>query len=318
MVISMLIALSMIELAISADESNSIQNMGQSSHVKNISAPETTNNPQDSDMSSDLIKKLLGTCDSPSGRIQDVQLLVGKIPENISPEIPFPEGSKVIGTMVRNQSTEIVLNSNLTPDQIFEFYQDRMGALNWSEIGDDAFGPTRGFLPDMSCRILCQGETSPSVTVCAYPSEVTDLRIIIDSDTPNACSQYPDIDWPKPLPRLLAPPGSNMHPADYSSGDESVFSSGILETDLNTTSIMDYYSNQIRKAGWIILENGSCVLSSWSTWNLIDENGQNWIGSFLVLGSSDDTRRHFLLFRAEKTQEGIAAAFVPISYPNIP
>lgn len=295
----MLIAICVIAPAISTDANNSTLNMGSSSHVKSIKALETSNNPHYLDESSDLIKKLLGTLDSHSERVQDVQLLVGKIPENISPEIPFLEGSKVIGTMVRNQSTEIVLNSNLTPDQIFEFYQDRMGALNWSEIGDDAFGPTRGFLPDMSCRILCQGETSPSVTVCAYPSEVTDLRIIIDSDTPNACSQYPDIDWPKPLPRLLAPPGSNMHPADYSSGDENVFSSGTLETDLNTTSLVDHYSSQIRKAGWNVLENGSCGLSSWSSWNLTDEDGQNWNGSFLIVDSSGNTKKHFLLFRAE-------------------
>ena len=42
MVISMLIALCMIELAISADENNSIPNMSQSSHAKNVSALETT------------------------------------------------------------------------------------------------------------------------------------------------------------------------------------------------------------------------------------------------------------------------------------
>jgi hypothetical protein len=315
--ISLLIALFVIEPTISADAGNSMQKMSYGSQVRSISALETANVPQDYDENSDLIKRILRTSDSPSGRIQDVSLLVGEIPENISPEIPFPEGSKIIGSMVRNHSIEIVMNSNLTQDQIFKFYQDRMEELNWSEIGEDDFGPTRGFLPDMSCRTFCQGEASPSVTVCAYPGNVTDLRIILDSDTPNACSQYPDIDWPKPLPRLIAPTGSNMHPADYSSGDESVFSSGILETDLNTISLMDHYSSQIRKGGWNIEENGSYGLSSWSTWNFTDEEGQNWIGSFLILDSSHDTKKHFLLFRAEITQEEIEAAPAIISIPNI-
>ena len=63
---------------------------------------------------------------------RDPQLLVGQLPSTFPTEIPLPEGSRVVGSLVQSEEfLEIVLDTPLSAVQVFAFYRERMLAAGW-------------------------------------------------------------------------------------------------------------------------------------------------------------------------------------------
>ena len=84
----------------------------------------------------DLLEKLaLGLLVYPGDpRASKPRLFLGKIPENLPIEIPIPEQSHVVGTLARSETQiEIVLESDLTPEEVFSFYRAQLTSLGWRE-----------------------------------------------------------------------------------------------------------------------------------------------------------------------------------------
>jgi hypothetical protein len=74
----------------------------------------------------DLLEKLaLGLLVFPGDpRVSKPRLFLGKIPENFPIEVPMPEQSRVVGTLARSETqVEIVLESDLTPEEVVNFYR---------------------------------------------------------------------------------------------------------------------------------------------------------------------------------------------------
>ena len=78
-------------------------------------------------------KLLLGLLVTP-GDLWEVKprLFLGKIPENLPVELPVPEQTQVLGTLARSEAhVEIVLESELTAEEVLRFYRTRLIALGW-------------------------------------------------------------------------------------------------------------------------------------------------------------------------------------------
>ena len=82
----------------------------------------------------DLLEKLaLGLLVYPGDpRASKPRLFLGKIPENFPIEVPMPEQSRVVGTLARSETqVEIVLESDLKPEEVISFYRAQLTSLGW-------------------------------------------------------------------------------------------------------------------------------------------------------------------------------------------
>ena len=115
-------------------------------------------------------------------RTQNAQLLPGQLPDQLPVDIPFPEGSRVLGTLIRNpESITMYLDTHLSPNQVLTFYKQRMQAAGWQTT--DVFSqPHRGGFVPSGSQNLGAGETfylglrGPSSTANA----LTDASVWID------------------------------------------------------------------------------------------------------------------------------------------
>jgi len=76
------------------------------------------------------------------------RLFLGAIPDTLPVAIPLPEKSRALGTLARSEEqVEIVLESELKPEEIVTFYRAQLKETGWNELEDDMMRPhTGGFL----------------------------------------------------------------------------------------------------------------------------------------------------------------------------
>src|ERR1700680_1295181 len=80
-------------------------------------------------------------------RNDNPQLLVGQLPDNLAIPVPLPEKSLVLGTLIRGpEQIDIVLKSELSPDEVLSFYKERMAASGWNALDDMARPMHGGFV----------------------------------------------------------------------------------------------------------------------------------------------------------------------------
>ncbi len=95
-----------------------------------------------------------------STELNDVQLLAGKLPENMPVDLPIPDGARIIGSEVQeDKGIYIVLDVPLMPDQALDFYREALPSQNWTET--DIQGMGRGFVQGDRQHNFLQGQEEP-------------------------------------------------------------------------------------------------------------------------------------------------------------
>src|SRR5436190_3756918 len=89
----------------------------------------------------DLALRLLSSNYGYAHTTEAEELLVGKLPEPMPDDIPILEDSRVIGSLIYTalgaRSCTILLGSDVSPEQVLDYYDERLEATGWN-------------LPDMS------------------------------------------------------------------------------------------------------------------------------------------------------------------------
>src|SRR5437879_1261354 len=127
-------------------------------------------------------------------RVDNPQVLVGELPQNLPGEIPLPEGSRVVGSLIRGpQYATSVVDVELPPEQVLEFLRERLQAAGWQE-SEFSGGPRPGgfTVPGLPAAIttFCLGSRGPGLTVTAHTRENTGTDLRLDMDlSGQACAQ---------------------------------------------------------------------------------------------------------------------------------
>jgi hypothetical protein len=123
------------------------------------------NSPKPNLKETDLLELALRLATYPGdSRTQNAQLLPGQIPDQLPVDIPFPEGGRVLGSLIRNpESITMFLDTHLSPEQALTFYTQRMQAGKQPIFTDHIEGA--------SCPqgLKAAVEMKPSIKVSAIP-----------------------------------------------------------------------------------------------------------------------------------------------------
>lgn len=230
-------------------------------------------------------------------RVYNPQLLVGQIPQGLAEEIPFPEHSRVLGTLVRGpEDATIVFDANVTSQHVLDFYRNQMKAANWQELEMQDVTRRGGFVHSSAGfdfrTTFCRGSHGPSITVNAFPmaadSTKTDVRLELDA-TGQQCMQQQKMRRHRPalyelIPRLTPPAGARQQSGGGGSGSDSVHSSAtlVMNNDTGIEELAAHYNRLLESGGWTRSNAGISGPFAWSTWTFHDENNELWYGSLTI------------------------------------
>ena len=234
-------------------------------------------------------------------RVYNPQILVGQTPEGLPADIPFPAHSRVLGTLIRGpQDATIVVDADLPPAQVLEFYREHMKAGGWQESEMPGGMHRGGFMHSSIANVFdaritfCRSSRGPSFTVTAYPRATdetkTDLRLELDA-TGQQCTQQARMRrMHRPLmhdliPPLLPPTGARQESRGGSGGSDSLYSIATLTLDkqMEIVELASHYNTQLESGGWTRSDAGNSGPFAWSIWTFRDEDGEPWYASFIIM-----------------------------------
>jgi hypothetical protein len=247
-------------------------------------------------------------------RVYDPQLLVGQLPPGIAIEIPLPEGSRLLGSLVRSQENiDIVLDCALSPDEVLQFYKERMAAGGWNEL--ETMRPHHGGFVHSGFPMLwnhvvfCRGTQGPAFSVDAQAGKNarTDVRIDLNgSDKHSPCAQPNRMqqrrmhrDLQELIPMLYPPPGARQSGGGGGGSGDNWHSSAVLETDAGLPALAVHYNGQLARGGWTLSGEGLAGPLAWSTWTFQDKENEPWRGLFFILDTPGKDRHYVLEIRID-------------------
>lgn len=243
------------------------------------------------------------------------QLLVGQLPPALPFALPLPEGSRMLGSLlqgVANVAT-IVFITDLSPDQIVDFYKERLTAAGWSE--DELPRQQRGFVHSGSmgqsfARFLLS-DTGPLLMVTPIVDEdgQTTTHLLVNPEghrvAPAVRGMGAPHDMWSVLPAIRPPLGAWQSAEGGSGGTDRVISFARLDTalDLSTLStlstLVTHYQAQLERGGWKREDAGESGPIAWSTWACVPTQGEPWRGLFSILKQPSIAERYLLQVTAE-------------------
>jgi len=240
---------------------------------------QATEVPSDNIPLSLAIRLLTPISDVPN--VENTQVFVGELPDKMPVELPIPKNAKILGSMVTEEACiDILFDVNQTSEQVFDFYRESLANNNWSEVGQ-----SRGIVWGSDRITFCRGLLSPSLTVSAYTVREgpTEVRLNVNTDQEKSLCIRDDDDYRKPLPKLVAPFGVRQYGTSGNYMGTSTIESTTLNTDMNSSALEIYFSDQLKEANWTRLSGGQNGPLAWSTWIFMDEDGLDWSGQLFAL-----------------------------------
>ena len=266
-------------------------------------------------------------------RVMNPQLFVGELPQSLPVEIPLPENSRVLGTLARNpQQFEIVLDSELKPEDVTAFYKERLSALGWSELDWPPRAMRGGFTTTAALGLensvqFCRGSRGPGLRLMALPGkeEGTDVRLSLDVGESSPCAQQAHMRKMQGmvtgavthafLPKLVPPEGAQQTVRGMSFNVDEASSSASVQTDIGMEMLVRHYTAQLEKAGWNRTNEGESGPVAWNSWSFEDDEHVQWQGLFLLVKRQDVENQYFLHVRADSSRTGEGfPSFVPVNF----
>jgi hypothetical protein len=258
-------------------------------------------------------------------RVDDPQLLVGQIPPNLSIEVPIPAGSRILGSLLRSkENIDIVLDCALSPDEVVQFYKERLAAAGWNEL--ETMRPHHGGFVHSGMPMLlnhivfCGGTQGPAFTVNASEGKNsrTNVRIELNGSSefspcaqPNRMPyrmmhrQFQDL-----IPPLYPPKGARQQGGWGGGGSSHWHSNSTLEANADLPALAAHYNSQLAQGGWTLSGEGQSGPLARSTWTFQDEDKEPWRGLFFILGVPGKDRHYVLEIRIDwdKEEDGSSKA----------
>jgi hypothetical protein len=198
-----------------------------------------------------LLQLLKRYCDQPI--VDDMKVLVGQLPEHWPSTVSLIDDTQVVGSVTFPHMVEVVLESRLLPEQVLAAYLQALtsqGARFLSKVpssemsicmdGSDIENTGR-------CHFRLQNGLLHVETFRPEGELVTDIRLkwFMESTLEPRYSPIPSF-----TPSLDSPRWYLEMQSFSGGGDQSPFMFFGVTTLASTSDVLEYFSQQLAKAGW--------------------------------------------------------------------
>jgi len=213
----------------------------------------------------------------PGGPSDEVQLLVGAIPDNFPATISLPKNSVIIGSLIeKNKVITVVLDAPLAATDVINYFSNHLMGMGWHALD---YSPIGGFQvtghPLRTHVILCPKVRGPALSIqaTAITDAISDVRLFLHIDPYySPCGvQRIDEKVAQALPTLISPQGASLMLEGSGSGNGHAYSRAALESDFNLVDVASHYTVQLERARWHRQDEGLTGPLAWSTWKYSSE-----------------------------------------------
>jgi hypothetical protein len=252
-------------------------------------------------------------------------LLVGQLPAQLPVKIPLPEKAQVVGSVVTGSTcVEIWLDASQSAAQVQAFYIQQLQASGWRKELDASDMAAAFSVPGFSnqsaerstealldhTRYFCQSAQGPILLVetVSTLNQPTAVRLKLEPDYKTRFFSTCQLVFEQPtqqearsslttqyeillLPNLLLPRDTELTRQSASGGQDDYTSIVVLATKLDSQALFTHYSDQLKKAGWILIDTAQGKEQTYSTWSVKDPQGKPLQGilSFIRLKGQPNT-----------------------------
>lgn len=245
------------------------------------------------------------------------KLLVGKIPEPIVSEIDVLDGARVIGSLVRETESTVVLSTKTSQEEIIGKYETLLTPRGWSALQMESEVQRGGFLPSEATmnyrkyfRIFCREKDGASMTIRAKlrQDKTTDLFLTYSHGGDNSpChrmaggmigrmrglrSQPSEHNL---IPALYAPEGAGSQQMGGGGGPRSTNQFVALKTKLSASELLSHYGKQLEKSGWQSLAQNTAEISAWQSWRFKDNLNNDWHALLLITALPEEKEQRLII-----------------------
>ncbi len=231
---------------------------------------------------------------------EPAEILVGKIPSSIPIDLPVPNDTEIIGSVMRFADqydvTEIILNTPGEPENIVAFYRDYLIDNGWTELKSHS-SSSSGFRPPLSygqaefCLDDAVNIAVRAVTKANEQDHLLDLRLIfytnMESSKCSVSGANRIVESEAILPTLTWPEGAIIKDSSGGGGSDDRHIGMALKTDLSLEDFETHYKNQLTEAGWRLEDQGDSDTLIWDRFAITDESGGKW-SAIMILHELDD------------------------------
>jgi hypothetical protein len=273
-----------------------------------------------------MLTSSVGTTDAqrPSAR-----LLPGQLPPDLPLDLAIPDGSRIIGSVVRTGDQtggmSVVIDVPGTLWDVHRYFEGVLSQQGWAtsasggiSVGGGGFQQT-STLGNFYCR---SGDDNSFLMVRLFdgPPGLVDVRFALTtaaspgpggrSVSPcaaTALSPYGSTFRKELLPPLTAPVGAQLRTTGQSGGMGSWGSDAMVETAVGVAALQAHFGEQLAAAGWVHRAAGSDGPLAWTLWDIPGES--EWYGLLVVLEMPLENQRAVSLRAMAATDEGLSPGF---------
>ena len=230
---------------------------------------------------------------------ETTEIIPGQVAEQLDEIGWFPEGSRVLGSIVFNDTTSSAYAiAPGAPAQVDRFVAERFGAAGWRS---PERGEQRGFVRSIQIesRIYCEPDGRFAQVTLSEKTDGTLVRITLNTGEHGACNRQAAApsglvgawftygssgnELRQRLPVLTTPAGSALSTGGGSVGSRSAYTMVKLRTDLTVREILSQVRTDLFAAGWEIETEADAIDSATGLWKRDFEDGLRCVGLLSII-----------------------------------
>lgn len=259
----------------------------------------------------EAVRELLTYIAAPYAPAGPVTVYVGSLPEEVPFELPLPENTRIVGSVMSQSGgpaySQVYLASALSAEELMTYFSENLPTELWEQVNLNSGGP-RGFNAPVTANAqFCYQEDEAFLDMTAFTEEDGETRVfgyISLEDAFYPCNsepgQMPSDDPYMQLPNLETPEGVEIA-NNYGGGGgggggygfRTASTSTFLRSELNAGEILELYNAQLVEQGWTQVSSTGGEAVAGSNWTLVDENGRTWGGIFSIQASPTEANLYY-------------------------
>lgn len=227
-------------------------------------------------------------------------ILIGGLPAEVGEGLGLPDSVRIVASVSWGESTSLVgrteLSRSVALGQIGSALAESSWTLREAKVESRGFQPSRDDEAEVFCR---EDGKSLWVDVRDAKGDENAVHLSLGGSRNRYCRgadryeammamQHEDF----PFPALYPPEGAkSAGGGGSSSGLNSSEQSTSVETEMSAGDLVVHYADQMAQAGWAPDAATEYRSVAYQSWILLDAEGTEWHGLFLVLPGGDEGRK---------------------------
>ncbi|MCE7986318.1 MAG: hypothetical protein DYG89_34525 [Caldilinea sp. CFX5] len=241
-----------------------------------------------------------------------ITVTVGALPANLPISLTLPNTITVVGAFVQTgeyENTQLLLSTEQAAEAALATVNEQLAAQGFTQPETQPGVAPGGFQPsEPAPSTLCRAADDLAANLFSATSSagLTDIRLSFSSFDPygGPCAgpSGPTQGQPAVLPTLRAPANAIVRSSSSGYGGNQAEVTAEIEFAEDVATLTAHYDAQLVEAGWEQVAASAADNITWSTWTLVDEEGDSWNITFYIVRQAAESDTYLATLRLRRAR----------------